>query len=262
MRKDRIEQKLLELDKELKDLKSENRQNSDALVSEMRKFQERILEERASSVREMLFRGMQNLVYGKLAVGSSETFDELFINPCPYDVREQCVESFSEFIKSDATDIISREGKPVLSNTRINEQQMNIFKRKPCDRCLKIYSMERQKLLDFSDKLAENITQLSSKKREPYFDDMPDEIVVRNILEPLSHVIRFKIIKSLMAGGRSFKELREVTGSEGGHLIYHIDKLIETGFVIKDEAVNQYLITDKGIGLMNSIKKLYIDNIN
>lgn len=261
MRKDRIEEKLLEMDREIKSLKSENRQNAEAMVTEMRKFQERIIEERATRIREVLFQGLQNLVYSKMANSSSDTFGELLVNPCPFKARVRCISTFTDLIKADVSEIISNdEKKSLVPPNRLNEVQQDFFKKQPCDRCLKIYTVERQKLIEISQKIDQYRVDLSMSKNEVYAEDLPDEYVVSNVLEPISHLLRFRVLKSLVTGGRSFKELREITGSEGGHLIYHIDKLIDAGLIVKDASMNRYLITDKGINLIASVKKLYNEN--
>ena len=76
------------------------------------------------------------------------------------------------------------------------------------------------------------------------------------IVEPLSHKARFAMLKSLTSDGRSYKELGEITGYTGGHLLYHLNKLADAGLVQKDET-GLYRITEKGTGVMEIVKKMY-----
>lgn len=55
----------------------------------------------------------------------------------------------------------------------------------------------------------------------------------------------------------TFEELGTLIGSKGGHLLHHLNKLIESGLVIKTDGGKRYSITDRGIGLMDLVKKLY-----
>ena len=80
--------------------------------------------------------------------------------------------------------------------------------------------------------------------------------MISSLVDPLSHEIRFAMLKALSAGSMTFKELGELTGSKGGHLLYHINKLLDSGLVIKTDA-GRYSLTDKGMGVMELIKRLY-----
>jgi predicted transcriptional regulator len=80
--------------------------------------------------------------------------------------------------------------------------------------------------------------------------------VISNIVNPLTHEIRFAMLKALSTGSMTFKELGTLTDSKGGHLLYHLNKLIDSGLVIKTDA-GRYSLTDKGMGVMELIKKLY-----
>jgi predicted transcriptional regulator len=90
-----------------------------------------------------------------------------------------------------------------------------------------------------------------------YMKDLPDEMVLSRIIEPLSHPVRFSMIKALSRGGMSYKELSTLTGYKGGHLLFHVTRLIEAELVAKDATSGQYLITEKGFGLIEMIKKMY-----
>jgi predicted transcriptional regulator len=54
----------------------------------------------------------------------------------------------------------------------------------------------------------------------------------------------------------SFKDLGAVTGYDGGHLTYHLNKLVSAGLVSKENS-GAYQITEKGMGLMDVIRKMY-----
>lgn len=87
--------------------------------------------------------------------------------------------------------------------------------------------------------------------------DTTDDLVISNLVDPLSHEIRFAMLKALSTGSMTFKELSKLTDSEGGHLLYHLNKLIDSGLVVKTAADKRYSLTDKGMGVMELIKKLY-----
>lgn len=49
----------------------------------------------------------------------------------------------------------------------------------------------------------------------------------------------------------------KLTGRKGGHLLFHITRLTESGLVIKSESSGLYTLTEKGMGVMSMIRKLY-----
>ncbi|MGB9978749.1 winged helix-turn-helix domain-containing protein [Methanobacterium sp.] len=90
-----------------------------------------------------------------------------------------------------------------------------------------------------------------------FISELPDDLVISSIVEPLSHEIRFSMLKALSTGSMTFKELSQLTNSKGGHLIYHLNKIIDSKLVMKNDASKRYFITDKGMGVMDIIKNLY-----
>ena len=65
------------------------------------------------------------------------------------------------------------------------------------------------------------------------------------------------MLKSLSHGSRTFKELSDLTSTKGGHLVYHITLLLDAGLVIRTDAGKHYAISDRGIALMDLVKKMY-----
>lgn len=86
---------------------------------------------------------------------------------------------------------------------------------------------------------------------------MPDEKVLSSIIEPLSHPVRLVILKGLFGCSMSYTELSVLTGYKGGHLLFHIARLIEAGLAVKSESTGLYTLTEKGTGVMTLSGNLY-----
>ncbi|RXL78454.1 ArsR family transcriptional regulator, partial [Citrobacter sp. AAK_AS5] len=76
--------------------------------------------------------------------------------------------------------------------------------------------------------------------------DLPDEEVLSTLIEPLSHPVRFAIMKGLSGGSLSYSELSALTGYKGGHLLFHVTRLVEAGLIAKSETSGLYALTEKG----------------
>jgi DNA-binding HxlR family transcriptional regulator len=179
----------------------------------------------------------------------------------PEDKRDECIEHFvEEHLRKGiiSLDCAPPEGKDVALASIVDHDNANTrnFKGMACERCQPIYIDERNKLLEMEKKFTAYRNGMSSKRRRPYYKQLPDDLTVSELIDPLSHRARFVMLKNLTSGGMSFKQLGEVTGYDGGHLVYHLNKLASAGLVSKEDS-GLYQITEKGLGVMEVIRKMY-----
>jgi DNA-binding transcriptional ArsR family regulator len=78
------------------------------------------------------------------------------------------------------------------------------------------------------------------------FEDVKEEEIC-NLLAPLSHATRLKILKNLGKGGKNYAQLERQIGVKGGHLQFHLNNLIQAGYVTQEKPQGKYLITIKGL---------------
>ena len=127
----------------------------------------------------------------------------------------------------------------------------------PCRTCFSAYLHEKDQIKTAVGRFKESRESLAGTKKSLFLSELPGDLVISTLVEPLSHEHRFAMLRSLSTGSMSFKELGTLTGSKGGHLLYHINKLIDAGLVIKTDGGKRYSITDRGLGVMGLVKKLY-----
>jgi DNA-binding transcriptional ArsR family regulator len=121
-----------------------------------------------------------------------------------------------------------------------------------------VYLREPKQLEASIENLAGYRGGLSKEKNGIYLSGLPDNLVISKIVDPLSHESRFAMLRALSTGSMTFKDLGELTGSKGGHLLYHIGKLVDAGLVVKTDAGKRYSITDRGLGVMDLVRKMYV----
>ncbi len=127
----------------------------------------------------------------------------------------------------------------------------------PNKKCL-INAMEPFRLLkdliiDSKELSARYFEELTLLEQEPDLEEANEEQLI-DILTPLSNVIRLRILKYLSKGGKYYSQLEDSTGIKAGHLLFHIQKLKEVGFVIQEN--KKYLITLNGRKALNLISGL------
>ena len=119
--------------------------------------------------------------------------------------------------------------------------------------CYNCYSnLEKELIHQWS-----NLEKISGKEGERNPSHSFDiENTVENILKPLSHTIRLTILVELGDGSAGFSELSEKTGTKGGHLIFHLDQLLETGLVVQNKRKSYYNLTSRGEEVLSIIKEI------
>jgi DNA-binding transcriptional ArsR family regulator len=87
--------------------------------------------------------------------------------------------------------------------------------------------------------------------------DIPDDAVVKDLLEPVASPQRFQILRALVSGTRTFSDISQLTGLRGGNLLFHIRKLTDAGMILQRHERGDYIITDKGFRTLTAIAQLY-----
>lgn len=77
---------------------------------------------------------------------------------------------------------------------------------------------------------------------------------IHELINPLSNVLRIKILIELKNGGKTYTQLEEKMGIKAGHLLFHMDKLIKIGYITQENKL--YLLTVKGLKILNYLSLL------
>ena len=262
MRKDRIEERICGIERDVKDLRSEIRQELRSMMAGLKEFQELMIEDRIGEVQETATRQCCELAYDSAIENARKTFKEQLRYDCPPgDRRDECIDHFvDDHLRTYVAEVNSSSPEDVdatIQGICDRDGREPWRDNGSCAYCAKIYDAERDRLLAMGEKFTRYRQSLKKEKAGFYFKQLPDDLAVSEIVEPLSHKARFAMLKSLTTDGRSYKELGEVTGYNGGHLLYHVNKLVTAGMIAKEEDSGLYRITDKGMGVMEIVKKMY-----
>jgi DNA-binding transcriptional ArsR family regulator len=169
-------------------------------------------------------------------------------------MRTTCYGVFMAFLEESARHIT--EGN--VSNELIQsyrERMMTLRKKgkhEGCDTCFTEVGRLFEKQVTLMQTLG-----IYQKSPATVDVEIPDKIVVNDLLEPVANIQRFQIVKSLMTGTRTFSEISQLTGLRGGNLLFHIRKLTESGMILQRHERGDYIITDKGYKTMAAIGELY-----
>lgn len=170
-------------------------------------------------------------------------------------IQEPCKKAFEEILKTNIetlrTDNITPKYKEDMKE-KIHKLRMSAPK-KECTQCINKMDnllFNHMKLIETLDKPQNNTEELKE------FDENK---LVKEILDPLSNKQRIQILKALSKHNQSHSELSKITKLRGGNLIFHLEKLQESGMIQQRHERGDYNITQKGfklILLLNSMTDL------
>ncbi len=235
---------------ELQDLKEE----LSTFRSEFHRFAERSNQQHLDSVIRDLQSRYADLFIDRQIDDARRDLCEQMVPDCP--MHDQCFAHFIQFLSTTAEHIRTGEITPAMV-TAYEEKIAELQRRgrfEGCTACIGDMATLFEKQLDLMRSLG---VYRQEKAKEASVGDIPEEMIVREIFEPLGNVQRFQMLKSLGTGTRSFSDLSRLTGLRAGNLLFHIKKLTESGMVLQRRERGDYIITDRGYRTLLGIAALY-----
>ena len=77
------------------------------------------------------------------------------------------------------------------------------------------------------------------------------------ILEPVSNNHRLEILRAVAFEMKSFSAFSELTGLRGGNLLFHLQRLLDSGLILQMHERGDYMITDKGLKILQGLQEIY-----
>jgi DNA-binding transcriptional ArsR family regulator len=158
---------------------------------------------------------------------------------------KECINAFNKFLDDALKDgIESSELKALYEEKKMMLSQLE--KNAPFERCsicfseaVELLKKQEKMMVFFKDALRKSFqTDLEDNKLDA--EEMADK------LEPISNIIRIKILLELSKNPRRFSQLSKATGLDGGNLRFHIKKLVDAGLVIQHRKGGEYMLTERG----------------
>jgi hypothetical protein len=211
----------------------------------------RLMEKSNKEYLDLMFTNLKKDILNSI---SSYVMDDIkkgleksMVDSC--NMRETCKERFTKFLENNA-ELIRQENIPKEIITNKKTELEEIRKSAPFDKCEICFS-EVDSLFDKQINLISSL-QIYDNNREdkPDISSIPEEIMVKSVLEPISNKQRLQILKSMATETKTFTGLSELTGLRGGNLLFHIQKLLENDLILQRHERGDYMITEKGYNLL------------
>jgi predicted transcriptional regulator len=171
-------------------------------------------------------------------------------------MRDACKSIFSDLLKRNIEQI--KEGNVPEGSINKARSKMKELRDKAqydqCDNCFSEASRIFDKQIDLMRSL--RIYREESELKET-ISALPDERIVDEVLEPLSNRQRMQIMKVLSMETKTFSALSYLTGLRGGNLLFHLQKLMDSGMILQRNERGDYMITEKGYTTLKGIVETY-----
>ena len=224
------------------------------LRSELRRFIEHANRQHVETALGGLRREYADLFIEQNLSEADQRLQERMIRDCP--MRDRCYAAFYEFLKASAEHI--RDGEVSEEVVRSYRDRLATMRKggklESCATCFTETNRLFEKQLELMRSLG---VYRESREASSSVTDLPDEVLVRDILEPLANRHRFRIVQALAAETQTFSALSNLTELRGGNLLFHLKKLQEAGMVLQRHERGDYIITEKGYKALTGIGALY-----
>ncbi len=221
--------------------------------NDMKRFMERSSQQHLEYVLSGSKNNFTNAIIGHVIDDIEMGLESNMVKRC--EMRDTCKLKFSGFLQENAS-LIKHDGvheDVILKNqSELNDMRNNA----PSKQCEKCFS-EVQNLFGKQIGLMRSLRIYNTngeKKQE--ISPISEEFIV-DVLEPISSKQRLQILEAITIETKTFSALSELTGLRGGNLLFHLQKLLDSGMILQRHERGDYMITDKGFKVLKSVGDLY-----
>lgn len=175
-------------------------------------------------------------------------------------MRDLCENYFNDFLKETAG-LVGTE-KVEAETLKLYRDKLEALQKDAktpnCSRCFSEASslFEKQVKLMRSLRIYEERDDGAEKGD---ISELPAEKLVSEICEPVANKQRLIMLKALSGENKTFSELSKLTGLRGGNLLFHLQKLLDTGMILQRSERGDYIITRKGYSTLQGLSRIYFD---
>ena len=218
-------------------LQRANQQHIDEMLAEMRKnFMKPMVDYLCEDANERMHSRMtRNCGMRELC---EVTFKELLQETAGLVVRPK-IEAATIKMYRDKLEELKKEAKSPLYSRCFSEAGTLFEKQVKLMRSLQIYE-DREDMDEKGD-----ISAIEPEK------------IVSEVCEPVANRQRLLMLKALSGENKTFSELSKLTGLRGGNLLFHLQKLLDTGMVLQRSERGDYIITRKGYSTLQGLSRIY-----
>jgi DNA-binding transcriptional ArsR family regulator len=176
------------------------------------------------------------------------------VKKCPE--KQNCTAAFTALLQQNAG---------LIKKNRVDDTLISDNRKKLDElRCGAPYSKYEKCFSEVSSLLVKQVNLMRSLKiyadnqeRKPDISALKIAVVMSEIIEPISNPQRMEILRAVAFEMKSFSAFSELTGLRGGNLLFHLQKLMESGLILQQHERGDYMITEKGFKILQGLNEIY-----
>lgn len=227
-----------------------------SLRNEFSRFLQRANQQHIDGMLEDMRKNFMKPMVDYLCEDANERMHSQMTRDCG--MREFCETVFREILQETAGLVGSPKveaGTVRMYRDRLEELKKEA-KTSQCSRCFSEAStlLEKQVKLMRSLHIYENT---EGKDEKGDISAIEPDRIVSEVCEPVANRQRLVMLKALSGESKTFSELSKLTGLRGGNLLFHLQKLLDTGMVLQRSDRGDYIITRKGYSTLQGLSRIY-----
>jgi len=195
-----------------------------------------------------------NAILGHLHEDIETGLEKNMVKKCPE--KENCRSAFSALLQRNAG--LVKQGKVdevLVSGNREKLQEMRC--RAPYSKCEQCFSEVAGLFTKQVNLMRSMRIYADNQGQKPDISALEPGTLMKEILEPVSNPQRLEILRAVAFETKSFSAFSEITGLRGGNLLFHLQKLMDNGLILQQHERGDYMITEKGFKILQSLNELY-----
>ncbi len=176
------------------------------------------------------------------------------VKKCPE--KKNCTSAFTAFLQQNAGFIKQRK----VDDTLISGNRKKLDELKcgaPYGKCEQCFSEVSNLFIKQVNLMRSMRIYADNQEHKPDISTLKTNVIMSEILEPVSNNQRFEILRSVAFETKSFSAFSEITGLRGGNLLFHLQKLTDTGLILQQHERGDYMITEKGFKILQGLNEIY-----
>jgi DNA-binding transcriptional ArsR family regulator len=221
--------------------------------TDLKRFFEQSNLQHHESVLSGIQKDFSNVIIGHVTEDINDGLERNMVGKC--EMRDTCKSVFTGFLQNN-TNLIKQKNvdEGIISKKESELKDMkNNAPKKQCERCFSEVSNLFGKQMNLMRSL--RIYETNEEKKKD-ISEIPEELIVQEILDPISNMQRLQILKAVFAQTKTFSEFSELTGLRGGNLLFHLQKLLDGGMIMQRHERGDYMITEKGFRVLKGIANI------
>src|ERR1035437_97810 len=176
------------------------------------------------------------------------------VKKCPE--KENCTSKFKAILQYNGGLIKKNNVDEAFISD--NRNQLNEMK---CEAPYKKYEQCYSEVLSLFIKQINLMRSMNIYKnnpgQKPNIPAIKTDVVMSEILEPISNKQRLDILKAVAFEPKSFSSFSKLTSLMAGNLLFHLQKLMDCGLILQQHDRGNYMITEKGFKILQGLNEIY-----